>query len=136
VRRGQPVVLTPVFSPQMRLQSQVSGVAAVVDPASRMINASAPVPGAVLPVGSAVSAEIVLASHQGLVVPRAAIAFDEGGAHVFVVRGGKAKQVAVRVIADHGEVTEVAGPLTLSDQIAVQGAYQLQDGMAVRARAQ
>jgi hypothetical protein len=65
-------------------------------------------------------------------VPRAALVFDETGAHVFVVQGGVARRVFVTAGRDHGDEVEVSGPITAGQSVAVQGAYELQDGMAVK----
>ena len=75
---------------------------------------------------------IVIARHGGLLVPRAAVVSDEAGAHVFVIEGGKARQVAVTAGAEQGDDIEVAGPIKAGDAVAVEGAYQIEDGMAVR----
>jgi len=102
-----------------------------IDPSSRMITVAARA-GASLPLGEAVRGEITVASHSGLLAPRAALVFDEQGTHVFVVGAGRARQVAVKAGAEQGDQIEVSGALKAGDQLAVQGAYQLQDGMAVR----
>jgi multidrug efflux pump subunit AcrA (membrane-fusion protein) len=58
--------------------------------------------------------------------------FDETGAHVFVVAGGKAQRVFVTAGRDHGDEIEVSGAVHAGQVVAVQGAYELQDGMAVK----
>jgi multidrug efflux pump subunit AcrA (membrane-fusion protein) len=40
--------------------------------------------------------------------------------------------VFVKVGRDHGDDIEVEGPLIAGQPVAVQGAYELQDGMDVR----
>ncbi len=132
VRPGQRALITSVFDPTQQIASQITSVAAMIDPTSRLINAGATLQGATLPLGAAVRGQIVVGSHPGLLVPRAAVVDDEAGAHLFVVSGGKARQVAVRELGEYGDLIEVAGPLTAADQVAVAGAYELQDGMAVR----
>lgn len=102
------------------------------DPATRTILAIVPVPPAAFPVAAAVQADVVTRTHQGLVVPRAAVVFDETGTHVFTIAGGKAHRVFVKTGADRGQDIEVSGPLSPGTQVAVQGAYELQDGMSVR----
>jgi membrane fusion protein (multidrug efflux system) len=105
------------------------------DQTTKTIDTLAPLNGAALPIGSAVEGAIVTGSHSGLVAPRAAVVFDETGPHVFVVQDGKAKRVFVDVGADQGDDIEVKG-LTNGARIAVEGAYELQDGMPVKVRAQ
>jgi hypothetical protein len=60
--------------------------------------------------------------------------FDETGAHLFVVEGGKARRVFVTVGRDMGDTIEVAGAVPAGATVAVEGAYELQDGMAVKVR--
>jgi len=60
------------------------------------------------------------------------VVFDETGAHVFVVAGGKARRVFVTAGRDHGDEIEISGPIQAGQVVAVEGAYELQDGMAVK----
>lgn len=128
---GQMVSLTPVFHPERRMDTRLIVVARQIDPTSRMFDVTARA-GAGLALGEAVRGEVAVASHPGLLAPRAAVVFDEAGAHVFVVSAGKAWQVAVKAGAEQGDEIEVSGAVKAGDQLVVQGAYQLQDGMAVR----
>ena len=130
VAPGQAVTIRPVFG-GAPLSARLATVGRQSDAATRAIDAVAPV-GAALPLGAAVQADIVTGSHQGLLVPRASVVFDETGPHVFSLAGGKARRVFVQVGADHGQDVEVKGPLAAGAQVAVQGAYELQDGMSVR----
>lgn len=129
---GQAVSLIPVFHPERRIDTRLSLVTRQVDAASKMINAAAPAPATGLALGEAVRAKIIVANHPGLLAPRAAVVFDEKGAHVFAVAGGKARLVAVRAETQDGDDIAVAGEIEAGDAVAVGGAYQLQDGMAVR----
>lgn len=129
---GQPVRIVSALDPNIVMQSRMSAVGRAVDPATRLVPAAAPAPGAGLALGSAVRGEITSATVQGLTVPSASVVYDEKGAHLFVVRGGKAHQVAVSVGPEQGDQVMVSGQLTAKDQVAVSGAYQLEDGMAVR----
>ena len=130
VAPGQAVELTPVFG-GAPVSSRLATVARQADSATRAIDAAAPL-GAAWPVGAAVQARIVTGAHRGLTVPRAAVVFDETGPHVFTVWGGKAHRVFVTVGADHDQDIEVRGAVDAGTLVAVQGAYELQDGMGVR----
>jgi hypothetical protein len=110
----------------------MSAVGRAVDPTTRLIPAAAPAPGTNVALGAAVRGEVTTATVQGLTVPAASVVYDENGAHVFVVRSGKAHQVAVTVGPEQGDQIMVSGQLSANDQVAVSGAYQLEDGMAVR----
>jgi RND family efflux transporter MFP subunit len=129
---GQPVRIVSALDPNIVIQSRMSAVGRAVDPATRLIPAAAPAPGANLALGAAVRGEITTATVQGLTVPAASVVYDENGAHVFAVRGGKAHQVAVTIGPEQGDEVMVSGQLNANDQVAVSGAYQLDDGMAVR----
>jgi RND family efflux transporter MFP subunit len=114
------------------IAARLSMVGRAVDPATHLASAIAPLPGAALPVGAAVEADVVTGAHQGLCVPRGAVVFDETGAHVFVVADGKAARVFVTAGRDHGDEIEISGPVRAGQVVAVEGAYELQDGMAVK----
>lgn len=114
------------------ITTRISLVGRAPNPDSKQFTASAPIPGASLPVGAAVQGEVTMGAHTGLTAPRASVVFDETGAHLFTVAGGKAHRVFVTVGAEQGDEVEVSGPIKAGDQIAVEGAYELQDGMAVK----
>jgi RND family efflux transporter MFP subunit len=131
---GQAVTLRPVWGGPT-IASHLTQVAHAADPASKTVDAVAPIGGAAPPIGSAVEAEVVTGVHDALVVPRNSVVFDETGTHVFTIAGGKAHRVFVKVGRDHGDDVEVEGPLTAGQPVAVQGAYELQDGMDVKVAA-
>jgi RND family efflux transporter MFP subunit len=128
---GDGVTIRPVAGGQP-IASRLTLIGRAADQTTKTLDAVAPLDGAPLAIGSAVQADVVTGSHQGLAVPRAAVVFDETGAHVFVIAGGKAKRVFVTVGHDYGDQIEVSGPIAAGQAVAVQGAYELQDGMAVK----
>ena len=134
VSPGEAVTIEPVAG-GASISSRLAMVGRAADPATKMVDAVAPLGGAALPIGSAVRARIATGGHPGLAAPRAAVVFDETGPHVFVVSKGAAHRVFVTVGQDHGDQIEVSGSLPAGAQVAVEGAYELQDGMAVKVRA-
>jgi RND family efflux transporter MFP subunit len=128
---GQAVTIRPTAG-GTPIASHLAMVGRAADPTSKTLDAVAPLGEGAPPIGSAIEAEVVTGAHQGLAVPRAAAVFDETGAHVFIVAGGKARRVFVTVGRDYGDEIEVRGPLSAGQAVAVQGAYELQDGMAVK----
>jgi RND family efflux transporter MFP subunit len=130
---GQPVTLKPVFGGPP-IASRLTMVGRAADQTTKTLDAIAPLNGAPLPIGAAVEGEVVTSSHAGLVVPRSSVVFDETGPHVFVLAGGKAQRVFVALGLNHGEDIEVSGKLAAGSQVAVEGAYELQDGMPVKVR--
>ena len=129
---GQPARIVSALDPAIVVQSRMSAVGRAVDPATRLIPAAAPAPGSGLALGAAVRGDITTATLRGLIVPAASVVYDEKGAHVFVVRGDKAHEVPVSVGPEQGDQVMVGGQLKANEQVAVQGSYQLEDGMAVR----
>ncbi|HEV7385962.1 MAG TPA: efflux RND transporter periplasmic adaptor subunit [Phenylobacterium sp.] len=130
---GQAVTLQPVFGGPP-IVSRVSMVGRAADQATKTLDAIVPLNGATLPIGAPVRGEVVTGAHTGLVVPRASVVFDETGAHVFLVSGGKAHRAFVGLGLNHGQDIEITGQLPAGAQVAVEGAYELQDGMAVKVR--
>ncbi|HEV2364142.1 MAG TPA: efflux RND transporter periplasmic adaptor subunit [Caulobacteraceae bacterium] len=131
---GQSVRVASALDPRQALETRVAIIGATIDPTTRLITVTAPVSDAGLTLGDAVKGTIVTGSSQGLTVPRAAVVYDENGAHLFVDRGGKASLVPVQTGAEAGDAVAVTGALRAGDPVIVQGAYQVQDGMAVRTR--
>ncbi|HEY3889358.1 MAG TPA: efflux RND transporter periplasmic adaptor subunit [Caulobacteraceae bacterium] len=129
---GQPVRIVSALDPNRAIESRLTVVGQAVDPTTRLISAMAPAEGAGLALGAAVRGEITVATIQALTAPRASVVYDENGSHVFVIRGGKAHQVAVAAGPEQEDRITVSGEIHAGDQVAVVGAYQLQDGLAVR----
>ena len=135
VQVGSPVIVKPVFVPDIELDTQVREVHAVVDPATRLVEVLAAVPakhseGLIL--GSRVSARIQFSSHRALVAPRSAVLFEGSQAYVFVVEGGRARRVPVTAGTDEGKLIAIKGQLNKGDMVVVTGNYELTDGAAVR----
>ena len=133
---GQPVRLVSALDPKAAVDSHLTMVGRAVDPATHQIPAVAPAQSLGLPLGAAVRGEIAVSTSQGLTVPRASVVYDEDGAHVFVVRAGKAHLAPVAIGPEAGDQIGVTGDLHAGDAVVVVGAYQLQDGLAVRLGAQ
>lgn len=133
VAAGQQVTLSPTDG-GAAITSRLAMVGRSADPATRMIDAIAPLNGAALPIGESVKAQIVVGRHMALVVPRASVVFDETGAHLFIISAGRAHRVFVTPGLDQGQDIEVSGPIAAGAQVVVEGAYELQDGMTVKVR--
>ena len=133
---GQPVRIVSALDPNRAIESRLTVVGQAVDPTTHLISATVPADGAGLALGAAVRGEITVATIQALTAPRASVVYDENGSHVFVIRAGKAHQVAVTTGPEQGDRIAVSGEIRAGDQVAVAGAYQLQDGLAVRIAAQ
>jgi Fe2+ transport system protein FeoA len=130
---GQAVTIRAV-SGGPPIQSRLTMVGRAADQTTKTIDAIASLNGAPLAIGAGVQGDVVTGVHTGLVAPRAAVVFDETGPHLFTISGGKAHRIFVTVGLDHGDEIEVRGAIAPGAAIAVEGAYELQDGMAVKVR--
>ena len=65
-------------------------------------------------------------------VPRAAVLNDEQGDHLFQLDHGKAHRVDVQLRQPEGDTVGVLGKLDAKLPVIVQGAYEVDDGSAVR----
>ena len=128
---GQAVILRPVAG-GAAIPSHLAMVGHTTDPATKTIDATAPLNGAAVPVGAGVQGDVVTGETEGLTVPKASVVYDETGTHLFVISGGTARRVFVTAGADHDDRIAVTGPLAPGEMVAVQGAYELEDGMAVK----
>lgn len=130
---GQLVTLRPVFGGPP-ISSHIAMVGRAADQTTKTLDAIVPLNGADLPIGAAVQGEVATGTHRGMVAPRAAVVFDETGPHVFSISGGKAHRIFVKTGLDHAGDIEISGALPAGTQVALEGAYELQDGMAVKVR--
>lgn len=132
---GQTVRVVDIFDAQNTSTGKLGLIGGQIDPATHLVGASVLLQsGSALRMGEPVMAHIVTERHAGLLAPRAAVAFDEDGAHLFVIQGGKAHSVAVRLGAEIGDQVGVRGEVKAGAQVAVEGAYELKDAMPVRIR--
>jgi RND family efflux transporter MFP subunit len=68
----------------------------------------------------------------GVVIPRAAVIYDQDQTYVFVAQAGVAHRRDVRLGTDDGTNVQVTSGLAPGERVAVAGAASLEDGMAVR----
>ena len=69
---------------------------------------------------------------NALVIPRNALLDDEGDTAVFMVRGGKAVRVPVKLGYMDGEWAEVRGGVKEGEQVVTAGKVALRDGTPVQ----
>ncbi len=135
LKPGTPVTIGSVFVPDVKIESEIREVHAMVNPDTLLVEVLAAIPedqisGLVL--GSRLVARIHLSSHSGLVVPGSAILGDDPNFYVFTVENEQATQVPVTVGTVSNDVTEISGNIKAGDWVVVSGNYQLSDGMMVR----
>ena len=135
VRPGMPVAISPVFQPGTTLNSQVSEVHAMINPATRLIDVLVRVKlpaNAEFPLGLTMKGVITLSRIETLGVPRSAVMRDGHGSWVFIVSENRAHKVPVKTGRQEAGMIAISGPLKAGDQVVVLGNYELSDGMAVR----
>jgi RND family efflux transporter MFP subunit len=132
---GLPISLSPVFVPDIQVETQLHQVHGMINPSTRLVDVLAPIPPEQtdsLVLGSRVSARIELPTHQALVVPRSAVLRAGKQAYLYLVEKGTAHRVEVDTGIVQGTEIEVSGALAAGDVVVVLGNYELRDGMSVR----
>jgi RND family efflux transporter MFP subunit len=111
---------------------RVARVDSVLNPRTRLIDTDLAFPaGALLP-NEAVRGEIAVGRVSGWLVPHRAVVTAGGPARVFQIAGGKAHAVRVTIRLAGDTVDVVDGAADPNRSLIVDGAYQVQDGDAVR----
>ncbi|MPS69118.1 efflux RND transporter periplasmic adaptor subunit [Novosphingobium aerophilum] len=114
------------------IAGKVVRVDGMLNPKTRMVDVDLGFPaGALLP-GEGMEVAIRTGDVAGWVVPHAAVVTAGGPARIFQEAGGKAKAVPVQVRLSSPEGDVVDGPVDPRRPIIVEGAYQVNDGDAVR----
>lgn len=136
VRTGATVRFHLLQDGAAQFTASVERVGSQIDAQTRLIPVIAnAVDAARLTPGSAVSAQIETGSSKPVLgVPRAAVLWQGDKAYVFVVQSGKAVRRAVDVGVDDGERIEIKSGLAAGESVVTLGNYELEDGMAVKAR--
>jgi len=132
---GTPVKIRSVFVPDYEADSQLREIHAMINPATHLVDALAPIPADQtdqLVLGSSLSADIQLNAHTGMTVPRSAVLQDEQGAYVFRIIGGKGQRMAVTTGLESDQWIEITSGLRLDEAVVTVGNYELKDGMPVR----
>jgi RND family efflux transporter MFP subunit len=135
ISAGMPALIEPVGG-RDPIPARVTHVQAMVNPTSRLVDvALEPMDPAAanLPTSEGARAVVTVASTTAWLAPREAVLRDEAGAYLFQIENGHAKRVHVTTPgAQDQQQVAVEGPLDTALSIAVLGAYELEDGMAVR----
>ncbi len=127
---GAAVTLSPLDG-GAALSGRVLRVADAVNPRSRLIDVLV-APDSTVTIGLAFKAEIEAGAWRGWLVPRDALIADGDRWRVFQVDHGKAVAVPVNIVGENDTTSAVTGPLVADRPLVVEGAPQLDDGMAVR----
>jgi len=115
-----------------RLAGRVAQASAILDPATGLTDVTIAVTGTA-PLGAPVQAVITTGSLAGFVVPRDAVQSDEQGDYAFQVDPSSiARRVTVDILGHEGDRIVLAPDLDVARPLVTTGAYQLEDGVAVR----
>lgn len=79
--------------------------------------------------GQMVSVDAALQTLSGaVVVPHNAVNPGQAGNYVFVVKNDRAKQVAVKVLSDDGQIAAISGKIHPGDTVITDGQLRVEDG--------
>ncbi len=132
VRAGQGVQLEPLGGGPA-IAGRVVRVDGVLNPKTRLVDVDiATMPGEAIG-GEAFRVRIAVGQKRGWLVPHGAVRVEDDQAFVFQLNGAKAARVNVRVLQAGRDTDVVEGPLDPRRPLVSVGAYQLDDGAAVRA---
>lgn len=114
------------------LNAAVTQVSVMPDPQSGLDEVTLQ-PRGLVPLGAPLMTVITTGKLSGYVVPRDAVQNDDQGNYVFQVdAAGIAHRETVQVLGSSGTQTVLAPTLDAAMPLVTTGAYQLDDGMAVR----
>jgi RND family efflux transporter MFP subunit len=114
------------------LPGRVVRVDSALNPVTRLIDVDINFPAGSLLPGEGMQVGIETGQVRGWVVPHQAVVTANGPPRIFQMIGGKAKAVPVTIALSSGQGDVVQGTFDASQPIIVAGAYQVNDGDAVR----
>lgn len=132
---GMPVEIRSVFASDTGASSRLSGIHAMINPKTGLVDVLAPIPeknAERFIIGAYLTADLLLDTHTGIVVPRSAVLRDGGGSYVFRIVHGKASRIPVETGVESDQWIEIVNGLKAGELVVVSGNYELTDGMAVR----
>ena len=131
IREGLPVELSVLSYPGRVFHGTVSRLSPVLDPVSRTLEVRVRIdnPAQALKPGMFAEARLLLRQEQQIVrVPLAALVDRPEGQIAFVVREGRARQVAVRTAFVQEDTAAVDSGISAGELVVVVGQQNLNDG--------
>jgi RND family efflux transporter MFP subunit len=114
------------------LPGKVLRVDGQLNPTTHLVDVDVGFPAGALLSGEAIKVDLALGEASGWLVPHESVVTGDQGSQVFQVTGGKAKAVAVTLVQAGKDQDVVTGPVDPRRPLIVAGAYQVEDGGAVR----
>lgn len=139
IKPDMGVLLRAVYGDAAAAQGHVIMLGHAVDSQTHLLPVQVSIPAtlaAQLVNGTALDAQIQTADYTAWALPRLALRHDDDGDYLFQLDHGKAKRVNVKIRAPDGDTVGVEGSLDAALPVIVLGAYELDDGMAVREQGQ
>lgn len=133
IAAGNPLTAITWALPGERFEGTVDSLATRIDPLTRTLRVRARLPntGDRLRTGMSFVISLPLEGERFPSVPSVAVQWDRKGAFVWVVRGGKAERIAVTVMKRSEANVLVDAPLTVEDQVVVEGVQHVRPGLPV-----
>ncbi|RPF70949.1 efflux RND transporter periplasmic adaptor subunit [Aurantiacibacter spongiae] len=134
LRPGQVVQVTPFSDPSRTIDARIVTTDNRVARDSRDFIVRAAIPNSEDRLRPGMSFRVVFtrAGEARPVVPEEAIVWGGEGSHLFVVRGGKARQVPVTITARREGSVFVDGAIEPDDRVIVEGVQKVRDGQEIR----
>ncbi|WP_298691323.1 efflux RND transporter periplasmic adaptor subunit [uncultured Sphingomonas sp.] len=132
VHPGAAVRLTDLGGTAAPAAGHVLRIDGQLNPATHLVDVDVTVAKGALLVGAPFQADIATGASNGWLVPHAAVVTSGDSARVFQVVGGKAHAIDVHILQTSAAQDVVAGTLDPRAALIVDGAYQVEDGGAVR----
>lgn len=134
IAAGDPVEVTAVSAPQDRIEGRIVAVDNRVDDASRTLRVEAEIanPNDDLRPGMAFRIALQFTGQEYPAVDPLAIQWGADGAFVWVVRGGKAQSLPIRILQRNADAVLVEAALAPGDLVVTEGVQALRPGAEVQ----
>lgn len=134
IAAGDPVEVTAVSAPQDLIEGRIVAVDNRVDDASRTLRVEAEIanPNDDLRPGMAFRIALQFTGQEYPAVDPLAIQWGADGAFVWVVRGGKAQSLPIRILQRNADAVLVEAALAPGDLVVTEGVQALRPGAEVQ----
>jgi RND family efflux transporter MFP subunit len=136
VKLGAPLKVFTWAGRKQPFIAHVETIGSRIDPTSRSLRVRALLPNAEdrFRPGMSFSVTLALGGRDYPAVSTVAVQWNREGAYVWLIRGGKAEAVRVKVLKRSDGKMLLDGPLSPADLVVVEGVQRLRPGRKVRMR--